>query len=201
MISTRMPICLSLFHPCKKWKSLQLLLNICLQLSFMAEKPIKIIWLCQTNKIADADLMRNDCKLLVISPMLFASITYQNYEKLLLKHLNLHSHTGKASDLNKNWRMRFSNQKLFIVTGYFVFLHGISINKISINATEMWIWIGPPSIIQTPAMRYDHANLNQHWDLFIKLSNEEHKNFVNHFRLSPCEIIVLIALILQFIYM
>lgn len=77
-------------------------LNICLQLSFMAEKPIKIIWLCQTNKIADADLMRNDCKLLVISPMLFASITYQNYEKLLLKHLNLHSHTGKASDLNKN---------------------------------------------------------------------------------------------------
>lgn len=166
----------------------------------MAEKPIKIIRLCQTNKIADVDLMRNDCKFLVISPMLFASITYHKYEKLLLKRLNLRSHAGKASGLNKNWRIRFSNWKLFIVTGYFVFLYGISINKISINAAEMWIWIGPPSIIQTPAMRYDHASLNQHWDLFIKLPNEELKNFVNYFRLSLREIIVLIAFILQFIY-
>lgn len=68
----------------------------------MAEKPIKIIRLCQTNKIADVDLMRNDCKFLVISPMLFASITYHKYEKLLLKRLNLRSHAGKASGLNKN---------------------------------------------------------------------------------------------------
>lgn len=39
--------------------------------------------------------------------------------------------------------------KTSIATGYFVFPHGISTSKVSINVTEMQVCIGPPGIIQS----------------------------------------------------